>query len=51
MKYDFVIIGTVDDGFESKDAVLAFLHDYMDDKKFSEINTIEIFSEFLKKNK
>ena len=25
MKYNFVIIGTIDDGFESKDAALDFL--------------------------
>ena len=46
MKYNFVMIGTVDDGFESKDAALDFLQEIMTkDKKICEINTLQIFSE------
>ena len=46
MKYNFVIIGTVDDGFESKDTALDFLKEFMiKDKKICEINTLQIFSE------
>ena len=49
MKYNFVIVGTVDDdGFDSRDAALNFLQEIMmKDKKISEINTLQIFSESL----
>ena len=46
MKYNFVMIATVDDGFESKDAALDFLKEIMiKDNKICEINTLQIFSE------
>jgi hypothetical protein len=45
MKYNFVIVGTVDE-FESKDAALDFLNEMMTkDNKICEINTLQIFSE------
>jgi hypothetical protein len=45
MKYNFVIIGTIE--HESKDSVIDFLQKYMtkDKVKFPEINTIHIFGD------
>ena len=47
LKYNFVIVGTIIDGFESKEAALDCLQKIMEDKKIFDINSVKIFSEYI----